>query len=252
VPVDEGFGRAREAVNRALELRPDLAEAYTELGWVQMNGERDFRRAQLSFAHALELAPSNAHALRRAGILSGNLGRTEEAIGLYFRAAEQDPLVASGYYNLGWALFAVGRFEEAEAWLRKGLGLAPQGIIVHASLAVVLVAQGRGQEAVAEALLEPHHAFRPWGLAIVHHLLGHDAESDAALRELLEVGPAASFQIAEVYAARGETDAAFEWLERGFVEHDPGINEAMASPLLRSLHGDPRWQAFLKKMGLDG
>lgn len=57
--------------------------------------------------------------------------------------------------------------------------------------------------------------------------------------------------VAEVYAARGEVDRAFEWLERAYAQRDPGLAEMKAAPYLRSLHGDQRWVAFLKKMGLE-
>ena len=60
-----------------------------------------------------------------------------------------------------------------------------------------------------------------------------------------------AFQIAEVYAFRGEPDRAFEWLDRAYVQHDPGLPEQLVGdPLLRSLQHDPRYAAFLKRMRL--
>jgi len=251
-PKVEGLARARQSIQRALELEPDLAEAYVELGWLQTTYDWNFRDAAVSLAHALELAPGSTTALRRAGVLVGNLGRAEEAIGLYRRAAEQDPLSASAHSNLGSIFLELGRLEEAELALRKALELAPQRINSRANLALVLLAQSKNEEAIAEAQREPHEAFRPWSLAIIHHALGHDAEAELALHELLALGPEAAFQIAEVYGARGEIDTAFEWLERALVERDPGLVEMKISVHLRSLHGDPRWQPLVKKMGLDG
>jgi hypothetical protein len=58
-------------------------------------------------------------------------------------------------------------------------------------------------------------------------------------------------QIAEVHAARGDVDQAFQWHERAFTLHDLGPRGTKVSPRLRSLHGDPRWGAFLKKMGFE-
>jgi hypothetical protein len=76
-------------------------------------------------------------------------------------------------------------------------------------------------------------------------------ESDAALAEVIEKYQyEAAFQIAEVYAYRGETDNAFEWLERSYKQRDGGLGDMKGDPLLRSLEGDPRWPAFLKKMRL--
>jgi hypothetical protein len=135
---------------------------------------------------------------------------------------------------------------------RKALELAPQRGAAHAYLSLALVAQGRGDDALAEASREPHDWFRFWAQAIVHHVLGHAAESDQALRELIErCADGGAFQIAEAHGARGELDAPFEWLERAYAERDGGLAEMKLDPRLRSLHFDPRWGAFLKKMGVE-
>ena len=212
----------------------------------------DWRGAEASFARALELAPGNVLVLRRAGALAWSLGRLEEAIGLSRRALEQDPLSAPAYHNLGFALHAADRFAEAEEAYREVLELAPQRVGTRPYLALTLLARGRGEEALAEVLQEPHEAFRLWALAIVHHALGQGAESDAALRELIEkYAEDGAYQVAEIHAARRAADAAFEWLERAYAQRDPGLAELKLSPHLRSLHGDPRWGAFLKKMGFE-
>jgi len=55
--------------------------------------------------------------------------------------------------------------------------------------------------------------------------------------------------VAEVYAMRGEADLSFVWLERAYEQRDTGIAEVKVEPHFRSLHRDPRWTAFLRKMG---
>jgi hypothetical protein len=105
---------------------------------------------------------------------------------------------------------------------------------------------------MAETMREPLEWARLRALAILHHVMQHRAESDEALRELIEKHWAESAcQIAEVYGARGEADAAFEWLERAYAQRDPGLADVKPSPHLRLLHGDPRWGAFLEKVGLE-
>jgi hypothetical protein len=117
-------------------------------------------------------------------------------------------------------------------------------------LALVLLTAGRYEEALREAEQETHPGFRLWAMAMAQHARGHRAESDDMLRELIEkYSDGGSFQIAEVYGARGEADAAFEWLERAYGQRDGGLAETKASPRLRSLHADPRWPAFLRKVG---
>jgi serine/threonine protein kinase/tetratricopeptide (TPR) repeat protein len=252
-PLAEGHGRAREAAERALALEPDLAEGHSALGLIRMLYDWDWRGAEASMRRALELAPGNAQVLRAAGVLAGNLGRLEEAIGLYHRAVEQDPLSAPAYNNLGLALYAADHFPESEAAYRKALELAPQRIGTHAYLSLTLLVQGRGEEALKEAMRDPHEALRLWALGLVHHGMGHRAESEAALEELIakRSGDWAA-QIAEMHAVRGEADAAFAWLERAYAQRDAALAEVKRTPRFRSLHGDPRWGAFLKKMGFEG
>ena len=76
-------------------------------------------------------------------------------------------------------------------------------------------------------------------------------KADAALAEIMkEYQSDWAFQIAQIYAYRGETDKAFEWLERAYKQRDGGLAEMKGNPLLRSLEHDPRYRAFLQKMKL--
>ena len=180
--------------------------------------------------------------LRRAGDLASIRGRFDEAIALYRRAIEQDPLSAAAHGNLGFAFDAAGRLADGEQALRRALLLAPQRSNARASLARNLLAQGRDDEALAEALRESEEWARLWALAIIHHAAGRPAEADAALRELIaKHAEAAAYQVAEVYAARGETDLAFEWLERAYDASDPGLElddgRTLASSRCTSIRG---------------
>jgi hypothetical protein len=86
---------------------------------------------------------------------------------------------------------------------------------------------------------------------MIHHALGRPAESDAALKALIDgFGWTAAFQIAEVCAYRNEVGKAFEWLETAYAQRDPGVVYSAVDPLLRPLHGDPRWRPFLRRLGL--
>ena len=204
VPVAEGYGSAREAAERALSLEPDLAEAHGQLGWIRLVYDWDWRGAEASHRRALELAPGSAAALRGAAMLAHSLGRLEETIGLYHRALEQDPLSSSAYSNLGFSLWSGDRFAEAEESSRKAMELAPQGVGTHANLAVILLARGRSEEALAEAMQESDETWRLWALAIVHHALGRRADSDQALGELIEkAADGSAYSIADVHGARG-------------------------------------------------
>ncbi|HEV2039572.1 MAG TPA: TIR domain-containing protein [Casimicrobiaceae bacterium] len=247
----EGFARSREAITRALALEPDLAEGHAGMGWIQMSHDFDMRGAEVSYRRALELAPGNALVLHQFGFLLGNLGRFDEGIGLGRRAVGQDPLSASAYFFLGLTYWTAVRPAEAVLAMRKALELAPQSVAAHTWLSIVLLEQGRNDEALVEALQEPEEWGRLFALAVIQHAAGRQAESDRALHELAEKwGDLGAYQVAQAHGARGEVAAAFEWLERAFTQRDPGIFWTKVDPLLRSLHADPRWGVFLRKLRL--
>ena len=251
--VGEGVAAARKAAERALTIEPDLSEGHAVLGRIRLYFDWDWKGAKASYRRAMELAPGNAVGLHGAGILANNEGRIEEALDLYRRAVDQDPLSAAAYQRLGMACLAAGRLAEAEATLRKSIELAPQRIVAHSSLAFVLLAQGSLDEAREEAERESEEVYRLLALTAICRAQGRPEESNQALQTLVERDSAnAAFQIAEAYAMCDELDMAFEWLERARAQRDPGLAEINGSHLLRSLHGDPRWNAFLKKMGFEG
>ena len=248
-PASEGYARARDAMIRALSLEPDLAEGHAGMAWIQMVYDWDWRGADASFRRALELAPGNALVLHQAGILAANAGRFEEGIALGRQAVEQDPLSATAYFYLGITYIVAGRYEEATAAVDKALELAPQSAAMRAWMAIAMHLMGRLTDALEQARQEPEEWGRLFALAICEHAAGRTAAADDALRQLLDkhAGDAA-YQIAEVYAVRGEADAAFEWLERARVQHDGGAAWTKVDPLLRPLHTDVRWMDLLRKL----
>ncbi|HEU4725307.1 MAG TPA: tetratricopeptide repeat protein, partial [Candidatus Eisenbacteria bacterium] len=250
IPKVEAIRQAREAVERALAIEPDLPEAFTRLTVIYMFHEWDWKGAESACRRALELAPGDAAALNAAGVLSMVLGRPEESIEYHRRASEQDPLSASPHANLGLSLVRVHRFVEAEAALRRALELAPQRLLSRSILALALVHQGRGEEALAELEREPDEGERLYALAIVQQMLGNARESDAALEELIRAhADHYAVQVAEVYAVRGDADATFEWMEKGYQQRDFGLPEVRGSHAFRPYRTDPRWRAMMARLG---
>ena len=250
VPAEEAARRSRDALLRALSIEPDLAEAHGYLGWLQMVHDYDWQGAKRSYQRALELAPDNVRSLNGAGGVASFMGRHEEAMGYYRRIMELDPLDALAHHNMGHVYNAMDQWEECVAACRKALDLAPQSFFTRALLSLALASLGRREEALSEADAERDPEIRLWALAIVRHVFGLRSESDEALGVLVRdhAGDCAC-QIAQVYAVRGEVDAAFHWLDRALEQRDSGLPGTLSSPRYRSLHGDPRWKEFLRKMG---
>jgi len=89
------------------------------------------------------------------------------------------------------------------------------------------------------------------GRAMAEHSLGHAAASQQALDEhIAKYSQGAAYQVAEVYAWRGEKDKAFAWLDRAVAQHDGGLSFFKSDPLIASLRGDPRYGVMLRTLKL--
>ena len=249
--AEEGYRKAREAVQRALALDPDLGVAHASLARLQIFHDWDWAGADQSCRRALELEPGSADAIVGAGLMALTLGRPDEAFARYHQAMEIDPLAPIRHHEVGLALHYAGRQQEAEAALKKSLELAPDLENSHCLLSRVYLAQSRPADALAEAQKETHPIFRACGLSLAYYALGRKAESDANLAELLNKYQAdALYQIADVYAFRGQKERALDLLERAYAARDSGLTEVKVDPLLQGLRGDSRYTALLVKMRL--
>ena len=118
-------------------------------------------------------------------------------------------------------------------------------------LSQIYVLQGRPQDALPEIERLHYDAESGWLYPIAYHALGREKESDAALSEFIaKYYAGGAYQIVDVYAFRNQPDKAFEWLERAYAQRDSGLVEIKVDPLLKNLHSDPRFAAFLKKLNL--
>ena len=163
---------------------------------------------------------------------------------------EVDPLSYLAQGNLALRCFNAGLLDEAAHAVETALGLHPHGTLLHWVLGTIRLEQARLEEALQAFEQEGVAALRVQGQAMVHRAAGRPAQAQAALDELIRIGADDSaFQIAEVFAYRGEADPAFEWLERAREQRDPGVSQIQSGPLLRKLHGDARWRPFLRTLG---
>lgn len=250
VPADEGYRKAGDAVNRALALNSDLAGAYLALGWIKQYHEYDWAGADAAYKRALALEPGNATSIIRAASLAGIMGRADEAVALSRQAMQIDPLSAGVFQLAGITFFDSGLPDESIAALKKAHELAPVGNI-HVVLCKVYLSQSHLTEALAEAKLDDDPSFHVFELALVYHALGRKKESDDNLQELIAKYQSDScYQIAQVYAFRGEATEAFKWLEQAYKVRDSGLPDMKADPLLKSLRADPRFAELLKKLRL--
>ena len=249
-PIEESYRLARNAVDKALALDPEFAPAHAMLGRLAMTHDGNLAAAAQRYEHALALEPANTDIVRSAAMLAASLGRLDTSVALGQFVVARDPVNPTGYLNLGYDYFNAGRLDEAIASLRTALTLSPGHAAAEYGIAVALLMKGEPAAALAAMQRESSAYWRSVGLPIVFHALGRKAESDAALASLIEAHQSdAAYNIAYVLAYRGETDRAFEWLEKAVANRDPGLDDIAVDPLFARLRQDPRWQPLLRRLG---
>jgi tetratricopeptide (TPR) repeat protein len=143
-----------------------------------------------------------------------------------------------------------GRLAEAQAAIHRTLEISPTFAYAHYCLGLVLLARGQPEAALAEMLKEGDDGTRLAGSAIVSFARGAKADSDAALARMLKDHANRTFEIAGVYAFRGQSDEAFKWLDLAYTQKDPYLYSIRGEPTLKNLEKDPHYKAFLKRMNL--
>jgi tetratricopeptide (TPR) repeat protein len=166
------------------------------------------------------------------------------------RAIALDPLNGSSWENLGENEFFLGQLDQAAADSKKARELNPDVWPGPIQLSKIYIMQGRPQDALSEIELIDYALERAYLYPIAYDALGRKKESDTALRKLIANYPESAYAIAQVYAFRNQSDEAFEWLDRAYAQRNSGLISTKVNPLLKSLHKDPRFAAFLKKLNL--
>ena len=245
----EEIKQALATIDQAITLAPDLALGYSRRGYLRYTRAWDWQGAAADFKRALALDPNNAELLASYSQSLFFHGHQEEAIALARKATVIDPLSLDIWNNLGLLLFAPVRSAEARLAWQRAFDINPGARWPNYLVGYLDLKDGKNESALAHfrASDEP---FRLTGTAMLEHTLGHAPESEQALDLLKKKYAAGSaFQIAAVYAWRGEKDLAFEWLDRAYDQHDAGMPRLRYDPTLATLHDDSRFAALVKKMG---
>src|SRR5256884_1642260 len=242
---------AREAVERALSLEPDLPDALFARSMIQTNFDYNWKGAAETLRKALALAPQDPALLMQAGNLAAARGEKTQSLEFDRRAVALDPVNALAREYLASALSVTGKQEEARAEYARAIELNPSAPNSHAGAGLTYLLEGKFEEAAVAAQKDAADWARLLIVSCARWSQKRVPESDAALAELIaNTSETGAYQIAEVYGYRNDKDHAFEWLERARRQRDAGLPGLRADTLLPNLHDDPRWNAFLRTMGL--
>ena len=246
---DQAFPEARAAATKAIEIDPESARAQASLGSLAIF-EDDIPAAARHFERALALDPTDLVVLGNSSAVLKGLGRLKDAIALDEAVVRRDPVNTSWLFNLASAQNWAGRYDEAIGSLRAVQTLNPGYAGSHLVFGEALLGKGDPSGALAEVQRETTEPFKMMGLPMAYHALGRKADSDAALAALIaKYGKDAPYDVAYIYAYRGEADKAFEWLDKAAAAHDTSLILLLVENLFANIHSDPRWLPFLRKLG---
>ncbi len=257
MPRPEAMTKAKASALRALELDDSLAEAHTSLAFVLMQYEWDWPGSEREFRRALELNPNYATAHQWYGIWLMARGRSGEALDEERRAQETDPLSTIVETDTCQLLTYLGRYDEAIRHAQRALELDPGFPLAHLYLAEAYA----GKKQYSEAILETAKALDlnadpTWAESVrarVYALAGQVEKSHTILQTLLESANSQegrAMVVAQVYATLGEKDAAFQWLETAYRQHEGGLILLQVASAFQPIHQDARFSDLVRRIGL--
>jgi TolB-like protein/cytochrome c-type biogenesis protein CcmH/NrfG len=255
MPPAEQTAQRREALasaEKAVALGPQVADGYVERGYLRTWNLRDFAGADADYQRARALAPEDTNVLRGyIGSVLYPTGRIEEGLSLAQQVLKADPLNSGAWRSVGFMQYQHGDFPAARESLQRSLDINPDQSNSAAFVVYSYVVEGKPALALPWVERSANEVFREQAAALVQHDLGHQPEAQRNLDVLIaRWANNAAYQIAEVYARWGDKDAAFHWLDRAEQQRDGGMTLLKVDLLLKSLHGDPRYSALMRKMNL--
>jgi len=149
-PSEEALPKAKTAALRAIELDSSLSEAHVSLACVM---RYEWTAKEKEFQRAIELNPNNAMAHQYYGYALSALGRFDEAIAEMKRALELDPLSPNKQNSLGATFYRAGRYEEALEQFREVPDPDANSEFRHRRMAAIYERRGQQKEAVNELLI---------------------------------------------------------------------------------------------------
>ena len=246
----DAYELAAKAIDEALRLNPDLPFAHSARAWIAFNFERDYAKSARHFRIARTLFPNSDVILANSSALLTHLGRVDESLRLLSRSIALQPADSVAYEMRALRFMRLGRLEEAEADIDKAIQLSPGSGSHYGNRALLRLLQNRPQEAIADAEKADHESLRLAILAMANNDLGFQEASDEAFGALLaEHADDDAYNIAMAFAWRGESDKAFDWLDRA-ISHGQSVYGIKTDPFFQGLTGDPRWDSILERLGL--
>jgi TolB-like protein/DNA-binding winged helix-turn-helix (wHTH) protein/Tfp pilus assembly protein PilF len=253
----ETIPKARTAAQKALEIDPTLAEPHASLALIAQNYDWDWKEADYQYRRAIQLNPNYApaHHWYASGYLT-IMGRFDDAVAELGKARELDPLSAPIRTALAKVLLLAGRYERAIPELKNILEVRPNSSVAHNLLGWAYLETGRPDEAHLELTTAAHLVDTPGNLAdigVYYARIGRNTEAEkvlAQLRERRKSSYVSPVEFAEIYAALGKKNQAFEAFQEAYSERTIEMVSLKLDRQFASLHSDARYADLMRRIGL--
>jgi eukaryotic-like serine/threonine-protein kinase len=256
-PPVEYLAQAKTMALKALQMDDSLAEAHTSLAYARWLGDLDWQGAEREFKRALELMSSYVMAHEWYAEYLAAIGRHDEALLEAKRAQQLDPLAVPVNRTVGWVLYFARRYDEAIEELRKTLAMNAEFLGARLVLWWAYIAKGAHDQALADIRREVERpglrTIKKLTLAYACAASGNGEEANGILWELepkLAAENRLALLSAILFTALDAKDRAFEQLERAYQLREPGLLFLKVAPWADPLRSDPRYGAFVEKLGI--
>jgi TolB-like protein/class 3 adenylate cyclase/cytochrome c-type biogenesis protein CcmH/NrfG len=257
-PQKDAMPKARAAAEKALQIDPTLSEPHTFLAFVAWYFDWNWSAAEEEYKRALALAPNSVVAHQFYGLSLSAARPAREGIAELRKAVDLDPLSPEANSFLGMALYYAHRYAEAIAQFRATLEMEPNYSLAHLWLGNSYVQNGELERGLAEIRrakeLDPHNPDVMSGLGHAYAVAGDRDAAQRVIEELQQQSQAnyvSPYYFALIYAALGDTDRAFAFLDRAYEDRGFYIASLKVEPMVDPLRSDPRFTELLKQVGLD-
>jgi TolB-like protein len=246
------YARSRVAIDTAMRLNPNLAIAYKAESDYCGTVKFDYKCAEAAARRAVELDPASGEAKATLAQLLLMLGHVKEALALHREALQIDPVLSARHAHVGADLSFLGRYDEAEPVLRHALELEPGAVYSRGALLHLDVLKHDAAAVARDGAFQISSAnWRRYVQTLVAQTGTDRTAADAALKDFIaQDAEGMAYQIAQIYAIRGEPDPMFEWLGRALDTRDPGLFFILFDPFTLQYRDDPRYAAIVRKAGL--
>jgi TolB-like protein/tetratricopeptide (TPR) repeat protein len=251
MPYAEAFGRQREEALKAVELDDSLPEPHLELALAALDQSWDFATAKNELQRALAAGPNSTRVHRGYAVYLIRIGHAQEAVAEANTALELDPLSSLAYVDLAFIHYFARQYDAALDDLQHAAQLPHTSQEFNFPLGDIDTEKGRYLEAAQKfkELGGPHALGH---LGNIYARQGRVAEATAIIEQMkqeVQRSGIGRYEIALIYAGRGDKDRAFEWLQTALKTRDKGMLYLRIDPCVDPLRSDGRFQQLISAVG---